>query len=233
MSDSMEKNVTGLDELLAGFAAGTLASPAHALVGAHLELKDTHRDYVSSLEALASIGMEESNPVALSDRDGALAAIFDRIDAGEKAEGEDDAIRLHTQTNSQGENWIPVSLGPLLDSRRKGETGDLPWKTLLPGVKECKLGDIDGCATSLLWVRAGKAMPSHTHSGTELTLVLKGGFSDDDGHFATGDIAVADHEIDHKPIADDEGEDCICFIVTEGNLRLTGPIGRLFAPFMR
>ncbi|WP_417693104.1 ChrR family anti-sigma-E factor [Roseibium sp.] len=219
----MEKNVTGLDELLAGYAAGTLASPAQALVGAHLELKDTHRDYVSSLEALAGLGVDESPPVALSDREGLLASIFSL--EPEKVEN----IRVSAQT---GDDWVPLSLRPLLEQGKMPGKSDLPWKTLLPGVKECKLGEFDGCMTSLLWVRAGKAMPSHTHSGTELTLILKGGYSDDDGHFETGDIAFADHEIDHKPIAD-EGEDCICFTVTEGSLRLTGPIGRLFAPFMR
>ncbi|WP_430512493.1 hypothetical protein [Pannonibacter phragmitetus] len=47
-----------------------------------------------------------------------------------------------------------------------------------------------------------------------------------------GDLAFADDHVDHKPIADDD-EDCICFAVTEGHLRLTGPLGRLIAPFMR
>ncbi|MFD1694078.1 ChrR family anti-sigma-E factor [Roseibium aestuarii] len=224
MSDCMEKNVTGLDELLAGYAAGSLAMPAHVLVGAHLELRDTHRSYVHQLETLGGAGMEDCAPVALADRDSLLA----RILATEPAPRVSGAS--HPATRS-GDAWMPSAIRPLLG--RSGAEGGLVWKTLLPGVKECKLGEIDGCATSFLWVRAGKAMPSHTHSGTELTLVLQGGFSDSDGHFGKGDIAFADHEIDHKPIADDDGEDCICFTVTEGSLRLTGPIGRLFAPFMR
>ena len=75
-------------------------------------------------------------------------------------------------------------------------------------------------------------MPSHTHHGTELTLVLTGGFKDEDGHYVAGDVAFADGDVDHKPIAD-EGEDCICFAVTAGRLQLTGPVGRWFAPFIR
>lgn len=58
----MEKNVTGMDELLAGYAAGTLTYPAQALVGAHLELSDRNRGYVSSLETLAGVGLETRNP---------------------------------------------------------------------------------------------------------------------------------------------------------------------------
>ncbi|MEM9635640.1 MAG: ChrR family anti-sigma-E factor [Pseudomonadota bacterium] len=216
----MEKNVTGMDELLAGYAAGTLSFPAQALVGAHLELSDQNRGYVSSLEAMAGVGLNDIEPVALSDRDAALSAIFNS-DSPILNE-----ISAMTDIADQGE--VPESLRSIVGSSLE----ELPWKTLLPGVKECKFGEIDGCASSLLWVRAGRAMPSHTHHGTELTLVLQGGFSDEDGHFVVGDVAYADGDVDHKPVADD-GEDCICFAVTAGRLQLTGPVGRWFAPFIR
>lgn len=214
----MEKNVTGMDELLAGYAAGTLSYPAQALVGAHLELSDLNRGYVSSLESLGGVSLGDADPVALNDRDAALSAIFN-----------DDAPLANDNVPIAGdEAGLPQSLRSIVGSSMDG----LPWKTLLPGVKECKFGEIDGCATSLLWVRAGRAMPSHTHHGTELTLVLQGGYRDDDGHYVAGDVAFADGDVDHKPIAD-EGEDCICFAVTAGRLELTGPVGRWFAPFMR
>ncbi|MTH96679.1 transcriptional regulator [Roseibium sp. RKSG952] len=215
----MERNVTGLDELLASYAAGTLASPAQALVGAHLELCETNRDYVASLEALAATGLEDSAPEPFKDRDGMLSAIF-----------ADDEPILHAEeraTEVQPDHKVPASLTGIIDR----PLDQLPWRTLIPGVREVKLGEHDGCNVSLLWVRGGKAMPSHTHHGTELTLILQGGFTDSEGHYARGDIAFADHETDHKPVAD-EGEDCICFAVTEGRLRLTGPVGRFFAPFL-
>nr|WP_319387315.1 ChrR family anti-sigma-E factor [uncultured Roseibium sp.] len=214
----MEKNVTGMDELLAGYAAGTLSYPAQALVGAHLELSDQNRGYVSSLESLGGVSLNDADPVAFDDRDSMLSSIFS-----------DDAPLSNDNTPlvQSGSN-VPHALQSIIGRSMEG----LPWKTLLPGVKECKFGEIDGCASSLIWVRAGRAMPSHTHHGTELTLVLQGGFSDEDGHFVSGDLAFADGDVDHKPIAD-EGEDCICFAVTAGRLELTGPVGRWFAPFMR
>ncbi|GAB4576849.1 MAG: anti-sigma-E factor ChrR [Roseibium sp.] len=214
----MENNVTGMDELLAGYAAGTLSYPAQALVGAHLELSDRNRGYVSSLESLAGAGLDAADPVELSDRESLLSAIF----SGEAGDLNDN------QPGGKQRSSVPDSLRTIIGSSME----ELPWKTLLPGVKECKFGEIDGCDTSLLWVRAGRAMPSHTHHGTELTLVLQGGFRDQDGHYETGDVAFADGDVDHKPVAD-AGEDCICFAVTAGSLELTGPIGRWFAPFMR
>ncbi len=218
MRAEMEKNVTGMDELLAGYAAGTLSYPAQALVGAHLELSDQNRGYVSSLESLGGVSLNDADPVAFDDRDSILSSIFS-----------DDALLSNDNVPlvQDGTN-VPHSLQSIVGRSLDG----LPWKTLLPGVKECKFGEIDGCTSSLIWVRAGRAMPSHTHHGTELTLVLQGGFSDEDGHFVSGDLAFADGDVDHKPIAD-EGEDCICFAVTAGRLELTGPVGRWFAPFMR
>jgi putative transcriptional regulator len=218
----MEKNVTGMDELLAGYAAGTLTYPAQALVGAHLEMSGTSRGYVSSLEALAGVGIEDAEPVALTDRETLLEAIFSGA-----AGGDNDNVARTTQEDGESSD-VPASLQAIIGASMES----LPWKTLLPGVKECKFGDIDGCSSSLLWVRAGRAMPSHTHHGTELTLVLKGGFKDADGHYVAGDVAFADGDIDHKPVAD-EGEDCICFAVTAGRLQLTGPVGRWFDPFLR
>lgn len=218
----MEKNVTGMDELLAGYAAGTLTYPAQALIGAHLELSERNRTYVNSLETLAAVGLSDAEPVDIANRERALAAIFDSEQPILRSGKAAPATSVGTYSP------IPRSLQSIVGS----SIDMLAWKTLLPGVRECKLGEIDGCNASLLWVRAGRAMPSHTHHGTELTLVLQGGFTDDDGHFVAGDVAFADGDVDHKPVAD-EGEDCICFAVTAGRLELTGPVGRWFAPFMR
>eukprot|EP00903_Cladosiphon_okamuranus_P001543 g1541.t1 len=218
MRAAMEKNVTGMDELLAGYAAGTLSYPAQALVGAHLELTDENRGYVSSLETLAGVGLDACEPVALADRDTVLSAIMN-ADSADLNDNLPEA--LTASVSAPRVSAVPGSLRTIIGD----SLDDLPWKTLLPGVKECKFDEIDGCNSSLLWVRAGRAMPSHTHHGTELTLVLKGGFRDEDGHYVAGDLAYADGDVDHKPIAD-EGEDCICFAVTAGRLELTGPVGR-------
>jgi putative transcriptional regulator len=75
-------------------------------------------------------------------------------------------------------------------------------------------------------------MPSHTHPGMEATLVLKGSFADATGYYGRGDLAVVDSDVDHKPVAGAD-EDCICFAVSEGPVKLTGPIARLFQKLIR
>ena len=45
-------------------------------------------------------------------------------------------------------------------------------------------------------------------------------------------MSEADSHVDHRPVAD-EDEDCLCLIVTDAPLRLTGWLGRLLNPFIR
>lgn len=106
-------------------------------------------------------------------------------------------------------------------------SADVPWRSVLPGVKEYVVSSENGVEAKLYWIKAGRKMPSHTHEGQEVTLVLKGGFADTSGRYRRGEIAIADEDIDHKPVADMD-EDCICFAVTDAPLKLTGPVARFF-----
>ncbi len=209
------------DALLASYVAGNLAEPARVLVRSHLEINPANRSFIRDMEAMAGEMLEEIEPVSISGRDDRLDAIF----ASRPIEAPQPAMQPSTSVMHDA---LPLSLRQFIGCDLK----DIPWRTRLPGLKEYRLDDMDGCHVSMLWIRSGQAMPTHTHSGTELTLVLEGGFSDGVGHYVRGDVSFADDTVDHRPVADDDG-DCICFAVTEGDLRLTGPVGRFFAPFIR
>lgn len=203
-----------IDELLASFAAGTLSPPLHALVAAHLAIKPDNRSFVAALEDMCAQAVEETPPCAIRDRDAKLAAIFS--DKGETTPVRPPCCPI-----------LPGSLQHLLGR----PLADVPWRTRLPGIKEFKLKDQREADATLYWIRPGRVMPSHTHDGSEVTLVLRGGFSDPTGHYRRGDIAIADAEVDHHPRAD-EDEDCICFAVLDAPLRLTGPVGRIVQKFL-
>ena len=100
------------------------------------------------------------------------------------------------------------------------------WRTILPGIKQCRIPGDGRADASFLRCRPGSAIPAHTHAGLEAVLVLQGAFRDAYGRYVRGDIAVADPTIDHRPVAD-PAEECIIFIVQEAQVKLTGPIGRL------
>jgi putative transcriptional regulator len=200
-----------IDALLAGYAAGSLSPALHALVGAHLEISPVNRSYVRVMEeALASrLVTQPARP--LRSRDARLAEIF----------GVEPAPKPQVM---QGDPRAIIQFfGKPID--------ELGYKTLLPGVRECRL-DAGAHTRAILYrIRAGQKLPEHTHDGSEVTLVLRGSFHDESGHFKRGDIVIADEDVNHIPYAD-ESEECVCFSVIDAPVRLTGPLGRLINPFL-
>jgi putative transcriptional regulator len=200
-----------MDALLAAYAAGSLPRSLHALVGSHLELQSANRSYVASLEESLGLRMDHAASTPVRDRQGRLAAIFATAP---------DAPRRDME--------IPRALAHFFGR----DLEQIEFRSVLPGIKECRLETGDGTVAVLYRIRPGRKMPQHTHDGSEVTLVLKGGFTDETGHYARGDVAITDEQVDHVPVADDD-EECICFAVMDAPLRLTGPIGRLFNRFIR
>ncbi len=206
-----------LDTLLAGYAIGSLPRPLHALVGSHLDLNPGSERFVTDLETLGGGELVRQSPLPMARQDDMLATIF--------AAPDDDG---------SGHDALPHDeiFTPALRKFLGMSSSDIPWRTVLPGVKEHVVSNQDGVEAKLYWIKPGRKVPSHTHDGQEFTIVLKGGFTDVAGHYRRGDVAIADQEVDHKPIAD-EDEDCICFAVTDAPLRLTGPVGKVFQSLFR
>jgi putative transcriptional regulator len=205
-----------LDALLASYAAGALPEALHVLVGSHIDLAPQSGKFVGELEALAGGELQRQAPASLPSRDRMLDAIMsDRKSVAPPEAATDDPVFTPTLRRYLGFS-----------------SDQIKWRRVMPGVRECLLHDKDGVEAKLYAIKAGRRMPSHTHEGQEFTLVLKGGFSDVSGHYMRGDVAVADEDVDHRPVAD-EGEDCICFAVTDAPLRLTGPVGKVFQSLFR
>lgn len=205
-------NSDNMDALLARYVAGRLPLPANVLVESHLQIKPDNRALVRGLEAIGGNILEGEEAIELKDRENALEAVFH---SKPPAEARQDAT--------------PGKVFPAALRDFTGFDADnVPWRSKLPGFRECDLGEFDGCNASLLWIKPGRAMPSHTHEGTELTIVLDGAFCDETGRYGRGDISVADQSVDHRPVAE-EGRPCICFAVTDAPLRLTGSLGRRLA----
>jgi putative transcriptional regulator len=210
-------NERPLDALIGQYAAGSLAPPLHALIGAHIELCPAGAAFASRLETLQACEMASLAPSPLPSRERMLADIFAAAPAPALAVRDEADDGVFT---------------PSLRSYLGVDAASVPWRAILPGVKEWTVSDRDGVEAKLYWIKAGRTMPQHTHEGQEVTLLLRGGFSDVSGHYRRGDVAVADHDLDHKPVADAD-EDCICFAVTDAPLKLTGPVVRFLRGMFR
>ena len=211
------------DELLVDYAAGACGEAEALLIATHLALCPLCRDAVADLDLVGGTLLDELSPMAMSD--GSLDAILGKLD-------EEPAVHLTSPAKSPVciDTTVPRPLRDYLDAP---DLDALSWRQVIRGLEEYALPiGATASRTKLLRIKPGMAVPSHTHKGNELTLVLQGGFEDGRGHFLSGDVAITDSHIDHSPVAD-LGEPCICLTVVDAPLKLTGKIGRFLNPFVR
>ncbi len=207
--------IESLDGLYSRYVAGSLPEPARVLVSAHLSIKSDKNQIVSALEDMAGDALNDLEPVEIANHQDRLAAVFAALDLAE------------SDVKKPATGFLPQELFDFIGH----DLDSIPWRTKMPGYREFSLGEIDGCEAKMLWIKAGRKMPSHTHDGSEITLVIDGAFSDLGGHYGRGDISLADGEVDHSPVAD-KGGPCICFAVTDAPLRLTGSYRQFFSDFI-
>lgn len=210
-----------LDEAtLLSYAAGSLSQGMALVTACHLAMCPDCRKRAQSSEAIGGVLMETLTPASISD--GALDAVLAAIEA------QDDQIKVEPmQIKPQRaiDSDVPAPLADYIGD----SFDDIEWKRIVPGVYYFDLPCQTAGVSRLLRIAPGKAMLPHTHDGNELTLVLKGSFTDEIGRFAAGDIADLDDQIEHQPLVD-SSEDCICLVATDAPLKFTTILGRLMQP---
>jgi putative transcriptional regulator len=206
-------------EVLMDYASGALPEPVSLLVATHASLCRACQGEIARLEAVGGALFDslDSEPLESGALDRALA----RLELPESLEAGEAVVET-------GDPRVPRPLRGYLGINLES----LAWKRRGSVAEFALLTGHAGLSTRLLRIKGGTALPQHTHEGTEYTLLLAGGFSDVSGHYVTGDVAVADPSVDHRPVAD-AGEDCLCLAVTDAPLRLTGRFGRYLNSFLR
>jgi putative transcriptional regulator len=202
------------DDLLMGYATGALPQAFDLVIATHVSLSDDARARLETFEAIGGAVLEEMETAEISDD--SLERTLEMIG---------DMTPCARDVRPSG--TFPGPLRAIVG----GDEEAVQWRSVGRGVKQCVLqSDKDGTARLLL-IPAGAAMPVHSHYGTEMTLVLKGAFRDEDGRFARGDLEVADTQVNHQPIAE-PGEDCICLVATDARLKFRGLLPRIAQPFI-
>ena len=121
----------------------------------------------------------------------------------------------------------------LLQRLMRGDFSDLNWRNIgsTLRISHLKTGDPDH-EFALYHIRAGGRIPEHTHRGTEMTLILEGGFSDANGSYHKGDFLIRRPGDVHAPTAL-QSEDCICLAVLDAPLKFTDWKFRWMNPFLK
>lgn len=109
----------------------------------------------------------------------------------------------------------------------------LRWKKLAPGIASHAIPLTPGGRTKLTLFRIepGYRIPEHGHGGSELTVVLKGSFTDRTGRYVKGDVSDLDETVEHQPVVD-AGETCYCLFATEAPARFKSRLLRLLQPLL-
>lgn len=206
---------------LMSYAAGSLPDAMATVVASHLTLCDSCRRHAEEAEQIGTGLLESSEPVAMAPeaRDN-IMALLDDIEQVVPAANPD------FETVSDDSD-IPKPLQPLMGKYLE----DLNWRYMAPGMKQFILPVGEG-KLRLLNIAPGTCMPVHGHTGSELTMVLKGSYSDELGQFKVGDVADLDPDMEHQPVADTH-EGCICLIATDAPLKFKGLVPRLLQPFFQ
>lgn len=208
------------DDILMGYAAGTLPEAFNLMVAAHISVCDTCRAAVEAYDTLGGEVLERapSNDVTLSDS--SFADTLALIAGG--------PVNEIATVKPIADPVLPAPL----QSYVGGGLHDIRWKPIGLGVKQSILSTSKDATARLLYIPAGAAMPDHGHHGTEMTMVLQGAFIDDDDYFGRGDVEIADSGLHHTPVADVH-EDCICLAVTDAPLQFDGLIPKIAQRFAR
>lgn len=206
------------------YASGDLDTAFTIVVASHLAMCDECRQSVRIAEAMGGQCLDDAPAPALSD--GAFARISHAIDA-------DGARELPAAPDVQGASVQPRTDVPLPLRNLVGNTfDDVKWRTIIPGVQRHRIELVDTRSSLyMLKIGRGRKMPEHGHGGPEITLVMRGSYSDVLGHYGAGDVADLDEHVEHQPVVNSD-EPCICLVATEEPTQFKGIVSRLMQPFV-
>jgi putative transcriptional regulator len=201
------------DATLMSFAAGSLPEALAAVVASHLAICPTCAAEAKRMDLIGAALFAKLPAMAVA-RPAPVMAL---------RRSEADVVR-DIRAAAAGDGEVPAPLARLID----GGLDNIPWRRLGLGVWHHRLPSSEG-DLRLLKVAAGRRMPEHGHGGAELTLMLRGSYTDATGTYRPGDVADLDDDIEHTPIADAE-TGCICLIASEKPAKFKHLLPRLVQP---
>lgn len=206
---------------LVEYSSGSLALAPNIAITTHLQFCDQCRRTVNALQDIGGDLLAGADSVPVSDDllDTVLNCITDDADAP-TATDQPPIKNLDDLAEA-----VPAYIQRFLPE------GNLNWKFLSPSLKVAAISigeDVHELAFHK--IKAGGKAPEHSHKGTEITVVLKGSFSDEDDIYQPGDFIIREAGDVHQPIAA-KNEECICLSVLAAPIQLTG-LKRFLNPFL-
>ena len=167
--------------LLNDYVAGSLPGAVALPIAVHLEYCPQCREEVAQLSRLGAELFNELDPVPVGDD--AFARLLDRLDG----KGAVPVASVAPKRPARARDGLPRALRSLAPEGVE----ELDWKRISGSLRASRLGFGDPQReVALHHIRAGGKVLAHGHAGSEITVVLNGSFSDQDGRYAQGDFLV-------------------------------------------
>ena len=211
--------ISDFGEIYSSYAAGCL-DPAFALmVETQAALRPDVQRAVARAETIAGVFFETEEVAALSA--GAMDKAMAMIDAYEAAPNRPTAQAVHLA--GEGLDELLTLPEPLRETALQSFQTQ-KWQGLTSGIRRLKLDAGSDAEVELYRIEPGCTVPRHSHSGSEFTLVVSGGFTDESGSFGPGDISLKGPNDTHQPTGDMDGV-CFALAIRDGGLKFTGVMG--------
>lgn len=200
-------------ENLVSCAAGSMPEALAAVMACHMAMCAGCRRELSFLDSVGATLLEGLSPEPVSSK-----VISPKTESPP----------AHRHTSFTADSDVPEPLQKVVGTRLE----DIKWRRVSPGIWRypIPLSEHSKASLKLVKVAPGRAIPQHRHSGSEMTLVLKGTFTDEFGRYDIGDVVELGEGLEHTPVASPDGY-CICLIASEGPTQFRSLLARAFQKF--
>lgn len=211
-------SISDFGEVYSNYAAGCLDPAFTLMVETQAALRPEVSRALARAETIAGIFLESEQMAELSE--GAAKKAMAMIDAWEA--GPQEAQKAVYEA-SEGLDELLALPEPLREIALESCTTE-SWQSLTPGIRRLHLNTKSQAEVELYRIEPGRTVPRHSHKGSEFTLVVSGGFTDESGSFGPGDISIKGPDDTHQPTGDMDGV-CFALAVRDDGLRFTGMLG--------
>ncbi len=225
------------DNLLTEYSSGSLANALGVIVCAHLQTCPHCRKRVEQLNKLGAAILNQS--VAEAVQPESFAQLMTRIRSNSETAVSDKNSQMQEKQQQKPQELHPTYANdpllkhiPKIIAKLLPRDGKLKWERVSGSLKTARLKTGQRqYEVAFQRISSGGKVVEHDHRGLEVTMVLCGSFSDEDGVYNQGDFLVRNPGEVHRPTAT-QNQDCLCISVVEAPVKVTGLFGKLVNPFL-
>lgn len=217
------------ENLLAEYSSGSLAWALSLSVCAHIQLCTHCRQKAANLNRIGGAMLNSS--VAETCAPNSFENLMQRIRQQPVAEKISEILAANELDNVYRHNPLLNKL-PKIVEKLLPANGKLKWQRVSSALKTARLtARQEEYEVAFQCISSGGKVVEHDHRGLEVTLVLKGSFSDEQGVYNEGDFLVRNAGETHRPTAT-LNEDCLCLSVVAAPVHVTGFFGHFINPLL-